>query len=70
MKEIYIDGDKLKKDLVDYFGTAMFNASPLAMFEVEKVQHASGEKLIEIALENGFDLSKYEQHRYLEENEV
>lgn len=61
MKEVFIDGDKLKKDLVDYFGTAMFNASPLAMFELEKVQRASGNELIEIALENGFDLSKYEK---------
>ena len=61
MTEVYIDGDKLKSDLVDYYGTAMFNASPLAMFELEKVQQASGNELIELALENGFDLSKYEQ---------
>lgn len=61
MTEVYIDGDKLRKDLVDYYGTAMFNASPLAMFELEKVQRASGNELIELALESGFDLSKYER---------
>lgn len=60
MKDIIIDGNKLKSDLIDYFGTAMFNSSPLAMMELERVQNAWGDELIEIALECGFDLTKYE----------
>jgi hypothetical protein len=60
MRNIVIDGDKLRRDLVDYFGTAMFNSSPMAMFELEKVQRAGGDELIQIALDNGFDLSEYE----------
>ena len=55
-----IDGDRLKADLVDYLGTAMFSSSPLAMMELERVQRVWGDELIEIALDNGFDLSKYE----------
>lgn len=57
---IEINIEKLKQDLIDYFGTAMFNASPLAMIELSKVENASDEKLIEIALNNNFDLSKYQ----------
>ena len=59
-KGIILDGDKLRTDLIDYFGTAMFNSSPLAMMELSKVQRATGEELIRITLDNGFDLSKYE----------
>lgn len=57
---IEINIEKLKQDLIDYFGTAMFNASPLAMIELSKVENATDEELIEIALNNNFDLSKYQ----------
>ena len=60
MRNITIDGDKLKADLWDYFGTAMFAASPMAMMELSKVENASGNDRIQIALGNGFDLEKYE----------
>jgi cyanate lyase len=60
MRNITINGDKLKADLLDYFGTAMFAASPMAMMELSKVENASGNDLIQIALDNGFDLEKYE----------
>ena len=50
---------RLKNDLEDYFGTAMFGASPLAIIELEKVQKASVEELISMALQNGFDINKY-----------
>ena len=56
-----INGDKLKSDLIDYFGTAMFCSSPMAMMDLERVQRAWGDELIQIALDNGFDLSKYEE---------
>ena len=55
-----IDIEKLRKDLIDYFGTAMFNASPLAIIELTKVENASPQELINIALKNNFDLTEYE----------
>ena len=58
-REVILDGDKLKADLKDYFGTAMFSCSPLAVFDLSKVERASSEELIEIAQKNGFDLGKY-----------
>lgn len=60
MRNITIDGDKLKADLIDYFGTAMFAASPMAIMELSRVEKAWGDDLIQIALDNGFDLEKYE----------
>lgn len=59
MRNITIDGDKLKADLIDYFGTAMFAASPMAIMELSCVEKAWGDDLIQIALDNGFDLEKY-----------
>ncbi len=54
-----IDTEKLREDLKDYFGTAMFNASPLAMFDLSKVERASDAELLDIANKNGVDLNKY-----------
>ncbi len=53
-----IDVERLRRDLIDYFGTAtgMF---PVAMMELSQVQNASPEMLIEIARKNGFDLRDY-----------
>ena len=55
-----IDIEKLRKDLIDYYGPAMFNASPLAIIELTKVENASPQELINIALKNNIDLTKYE----------
>ena len=57
--EYEIDVRRLRKDLKDYYGTAMFSASPLAMMELSKVEHASDREIVEIAQENGVDLSEY-----------
>lgn len=53
-----IDFDELRRDLMDYFGTAtpMF---PMAFMDVIDVENASEDKLIQIALDNGFDLDNY-----------
>lgn len=56
--EVEIDIEKLRNDLMDYFGTAM-GFFPVATMDLVKVQNASPEELINIALKNNFDLSKY-----------
>ena len=53
-----IDYEKLRKDLVDYFGTA-FTLNSMAMVDLLRVQNASDEELVDIAKRNGFDLTKY-----------
>ena len=54
-----IDVDRLREDLEDYFGTAMFNGNPQAMIELEEVKSASTQELILIALNYGFDINYY-----------
>ena len=53
-----IDYDKLRRDLVEYFGTAL-KYNPCAIFEVNKVQNATELELKNIAVRNGFRLSDY-----------
>ena len=53
-----IDYEKLRKDLIDYYGTAS-QIFPMAIIELSKVEKASPEKLIHIAQNNGLDLSIY-----------
>lgn len=54
-----IDLEKLREDLIDYFGTAM-GYFPIAVMNVAEVESVSDEKLIDIAIKNGFDLTDYE----------
>ena len=54
-----IDIDLLRQDLIDYFTSAMFMISPVALVDLTEVEHASDDKIIKIALDNGFDLNKY-----------
>lgn len=54
-----IDYEKLRKDLIDYFGTAMFSGFGMAMIDIVKIKKASNEELIEFAKEYKIDLSKY-----------
>ena len=53
-----IDYKKLRKDLIDYYGTAS-QIFPMAIIELSKVERASNEQLIDLALSNRFDLSNY-----------
>ena len=54
-----IEFDKLREDLIDYFGTAM-GTFPIAVMNVAEVESALDRELIRIATQNGFDLSDYE----------
>lgn len=54
-----IDYEKLRQDLKDYFGTAI-GFMPVAIMDVIRVENASEEELIQIAIQNGFNLSEYE----------
>lgn len=53
-----IDYDRLKNDLIDYFGTAM-SFNPIAIMNLSEVKKATNEKLVQIAIKNGFDLNDY-----------
>ena len=50
---MYVDVDELRERLIDYYGTAMFNGFPMAMFDLEKVKRMSDEEIIEEAYRVG-----------------
>lgn len=53
-----IDYESLRKDLINYFGSA----TPLfamSIIDLSKIEYASNYELINIAINNGFDLSEY-----------
>ena len=54
-----IDTDRLRRDMMDYYGTAMFSGFPMAVVDLSRIERASDEELIEIAQKNGVDLSEY-----------
>jgi len=54
-----IDLDALRDYMRDYYGTAIFHGMPAAMIYVAKVERASAEELISIAVEEHVDLSKF-----------
>ena len=54
-----IDFERLREDLINYFGTAMYNSNPVAMFKLSEVMSASYGELIRIAINNGFNLNDY-----------
>ena len=54
-----IDIERLRKDLENYFGAAMFNGFPAAMMDLEDVKRADDDELIEIARRSGFNINNY-----------
>ena len=57
--EQYIDTQRLRKDLMDYYGTAMTGGLPMAVMDLSRVERASDRELIELARKKGVDLRKY-----------
>ena len=48
-----IDYDKLREDLIDYYGTASYNGFPMAIIELTNVENASNDELINITMYAG-----------------
>ena len=54
-----IDFETLRRDLIDYYGTAATNGFTMAIIEISNIENASNEQLIKIAIQIGLDLDKY-----------
>lgn len=54
-----INIEKLRNDLIGYFGTALFNGNNMAIVDLSKIEQANDYELIEIAIQNGFNLNNY-----------
>lgn len=53
-----IDIKKLRKDLIDYYGSGVYNLS-ISIMDLIKIEKCSPYMLVDIALENGFNLGDY-----------
>lgn len=54
-----IDIEKLRRDLIDYYGTAAVSIFAPAFLDVSEAEEASPEELIRMAEDAGFDLRRY-----------
>lgn len=54
-----IDVKKLRNDLKNKYGTAMFGGFPMAIADLSKIERATDEELIQIALQQNINLEKY-----------
>lgn len=50
--------DDLRKQLKDYYGTAMCSGNPMAVIELSKVETASNAELERLAQQAGIDANK------------
>ena len=57
--EVELDFERLRNDLMDYYGTAMCSGFGMAVVDLVKIQNASYEKLIQYAQECNIDIEKY-----------
>ena len=55
---IEIDIESLREDLINYYGTAT-SFYPVAYMDLIKVEKATDEELIQIAIKNNMDLNNY-----------
>ena len=54
-----LDIERLRKDIIDYYGTAAACCFAPAFLDVSKAENASAEEIIEMAEEAGIDIRKY-----------
>ena len=54
-----LDIERLRRDLIDYFGAAMTNGWGMAEIDISDIQDASPEELKSIARECGFNINDY-----------
>ena len=57
--EYAIDVERLRRDLKDYYGTALFSASPMAVLDLSRIERASDLEIVEEAQRIGLDLTEY-----------
>ena len=58
------DYDRLRRDLMDNYGTAMFSGFPMAVMDLSRVERASEEELLRIASKERVNLDKYKTFQW------
>ena len=52
--------NKLRRDLIEYYGSAAYSGSPMAFATLINIENASQRELVQLAKEAGFNLRDYE----------
>lgn len=55
-----IDIFRLREDLKNYYGTAMFNGFQMAIMELRTIERATDEELLQLSEKVGIDINKYQ----------
>lgn len=54
-----INIEKQRRDLIDYFGSAINCGYPQLIIEISNIENMTNEELINYAINNGFDINDY-----------
>ena len=54
-----IDIQRLRNDIKDNYGTAIFNGFPMAVVDLGKVERMSDQEIVDFALKKNMRLEKY-----------
>ena len=54
-----IDIQRLREDIKDNYGTAMFNGFPMAVMDLAKIDRMSDQEIVHYALKKNIRLEKY-----------
>ena len=54
-----IDIQRLRNDIKDNYGTAMFNGFPMAVMDLAKIERMSDQEIVDFALKKNIRLEKY-----------
>ena len=57
-----MDCERIRMDLIDYYGTAMVNGFPTAVMELSQAECATDDELEDFARMAGLDLDDYEDY--------
>lgn len=60
-----INIEKLRRDLIDYFGSAINCGYPQLIIEISNIENMNSEELINYAINNGFDINDYIENKKL-----
>ncbi len=60
-----IDIERLRNDLINYFEGAYFvGGFGAALIDISEIERADSIEVIQIAINNGFDLNKYKKTKF------
>ena len=54
-----LDIDRLRRDLMDKYGTAMLSGFPAAVMDLSKIERMSDQEILETAQKQGINLNRY-----------